>query len=261
MYRALIVDSLTADGHALQIELEQAGVVSALSETLAQAVEDPAFKPEAILWDPAQDRRALSALQSLRQRWPDVRLVCTGRGDDGIRRLAALRAHGVGDYALLKPFDVDALMQILSDLGARAKGAAPRSHALFVDDSGTVRSFAKGCMRDQNLRVSTADSAETALERLAWDRIDAVCMDIFMPGMGGIEGIQRVREAHPEIGVVAVSGGLDRDMSFSDALTAARKIGAHRCLGKPFNATELVQAVKGAILDARRHAVRGRAAA
>ena len=62
--------------------------------------------------------------------------------------------------------------------------------------------------------------------------------DIFMPGMGGIEGIKKIREMSPAATIIAMSGGWG-GMSAKNSLTVAQKIGADTRLEKPFTVKDV----------------------
>ena len=64
--------------------------------------------------------------------------------------------------------------------------------------------------------------------------------DIFMPGHDGLELTEEVKRLHPEVGVIAISGG---DRGGRGYLSAARAYGADLTLPKPFRPIELRTAV------------------
>ena len=115
------------------------------------------------------------------------------------------------------------------------------------DDKDTVEIISRALSRD-NWRVTMALTMENAL--LGFDQItyDLVVADIFMPGMGGIEGIKRMREIRPEIRILAASAGYS-DMSPEEALKAAEKIGADAILPKPFSLDDLRDSVSRLLAD------------
>jgi len=92
--------------------------------------------------------------------------------------------------------------------------------------------------------AALSSSAEEAIKRLEKQQCDVVITDIFMPGMGGIEGIKAIRQIAPNVKIIAVSGGFS-DMPSNDALLAAQKLGADATLAKPFE----FDALEATILD------------
>jgi CheY-like chemotaxis protein len=85
------------------------------------------------------------------------------------------------------------------------------------------------------------DGAE-AIEAYAFD---LAIVDIFMPGMNGLETIKVFRESAPTLPVIAISGYVFRDASepAPDFLRMAVDLGAAACLRKPFTGTQLLEAV------------------
>lgn len=86
-------------------------------------------------------------------------------------------------------------------------------------------------------------------EPAAVDRL-VVVTDIFMPDRDGLEVTSQIKRDHPEVGVVAISGGgAGGDRSY---LAAAREFGADFTLPKPFRPNELRSAVEEVLRDLAR---------
>ena len=112
-----------------------------------------------------------------------------------------------------------------------------RNVLVVEDDKNTMEIFSRA-LEMENCRVTMSLNMEEAL--LGFDQMpyDLVIADIFMTGMGGIEGIQRMREVRPEVKILATSAGYS-DMTPQAALKAAEKIGADAVLPKPFTLDDL----------------------
>ncbi len=115
-------------------------------------------------------------------------------------------------------------------------------YILVIDDSATIRAIVGNMLSKHQHQVLMAESVELALNDFEWMQFDMVITDIFMPGVGGIKGIARIREKWPDIKVIAISGGFKGGHKES-ALEAARRIGADLALGKPFSEEELMAGV------------------
>lgn len=113
-----------------------------------------------------------------------------------------------------------------------------RSRILIVDDDTSILELSVRALRKSKFDIVMADRMEEALAGFGTDSYDLVITDIFMPGLGGIEGIRKMREAWPEVKILAISAGF-AEMSSASALDAARKIGADAVLPKPFGPAEL----------------------
>ncbi len=122
------------------------------------------------------------------------------------------------------------------------------SNILVVEDDKETIEIISRALSSGSWRVTMSLSMEEGL--LGFDSMpyDLVVADIFMPGMGGIEGIQRMREIRPEISILATSAGFS-EMSPEAALKAAGRIGADAVLPKPFTLGGLRDAVARLLSD------------
>lgn len=119
---------------------------------------------------------------------------------------------------------------------------------LVIDDDPGMTDLISFSLTDRGYQVVVSFAMEVALGQFEHMNYDLVITDIFMNGMGGIEGIQRIRSMQPNTKIIAISGGY-ASMTPEKALQAASKIGADAALAKPFTAEELEQAVSGLLGD------------
>ncbi len=82
---------------------------------------------------------------------------------------------------------------------------APDADILVVDDNPTNLSIIKGLLRATRVFVTTSQNGEDALGKIRDSHFDVVFLDIIMPGMDGIELIERIRETHKELPVYALT--------------------------------------------------------
>lgn len=117
-----------------------------------------------------------------------------------------------------------------------------RPCVLVVDDKEMMRDSVSSTLTRAGLRVVCADSGESALERIAQQRPDALITDLKMPGMSGMDLLARVREIDAELPVVLMT-------AFGAVETAVRaiKLGAFDYITKPFEGDEVVITLKRAI--------------
>ncbi len=118
---------------------------------------------------------------------------------------------------------------------------AIRDILVVEDDKSTVEIISRALSR-KGWRVTMSLSMEDGLGGFDIIHYDLVVADIFMAGMGGIEGIKRMREMRPDVKILATSAGYS-EMSPDSALKAAEKIGADDVLAKPFTLDDLRDAV------------------
>lgn len=120
------------------------------------------------------------------------------------------------------------------------------STVLVVDDKELMRDSVAAALRRAGFEVSTADRGEGALEHIAQRRPDVVVTDLKMPGLSGIELLDRIRRIDDELPVVLMT-------AFGTIETAveAMRLGAFDYITKPFEGDELVIAIKRAVTHAR----------
>jgi DNA-binding NtrC family response regulator len=123
------------------------------------------------------------------------------------------------------------------------------SRILVVDDEEIVIRSCLRALEGGERNVDAVSSGLEALERIEKADYDVVVLDIMMPGMDGLEVLQRVKETHPDIEVVMVTG-----LSQIDTAVRSMKLGAFDYLPKPFDPDELEVVVDRAI--ARRRLLR-----
>ena len=113
-----------------------------------------------------------------------------------------------------------------------------RKHIIVIDDSSTIRSLISGILSKNGYQTLEAATVEVVFEDMNRMHFDLAIIDIFMPGMGGIEGITRIKKNWPDIKIIAISAGFE-DMDKKKTLKAAALQGADRVLPKPFTEEEL----------------------
>jgi DNA-binding NtrC family response regulator len=113
---------------------------------------------------------------------------------------------------------------------------------LVVDDEEIV---IKSCVRilgGGEYQVDTAADGFAAVRMIEDNGYDVVILDIMMPKMDGLEVLRRVKESHPDVDVIMVTG-----LSQIDTAVQAMKLGAFDYLSKPFDPDELQLVVKRAL--------------
>ena len=117
-----------------------------------------------------------------------------------------------------------------------------RMRILIVDDDHfTLLAMARP-LRKAGYEVVEAMRAEQIMTAAEHGEFTVALIDIFMPGMGGIEAIQRIHAGSPECKIYAVTAGMG-DLSAEDTIKAAVKIGADGGFEKPVNIDALLDIV------------------
>jgi two-component system nitrogen regulation response regulator NtrX len=78
-------------------------------------------------------------------------------------------------------------------------------HILIVDDEPAIQSSLRGVLEDEGYRVTAVGSGTDALGVVAEDAPDVVFLDIWMPGMDGLETLAQLRRLRPDLTVVMIS--------------------------------------------------------
>ncbi len=104
---------------------------------------------------------------------------------------------------------------------------------LIVDDDAPLLESLR-IVFDGIYDVSTALSAEEAAIFLAQKKVDVMLLDVILPGVNGVDFLRRVRESHPHLPVVMISG-----LSSIRPVMTALEIGASDYIRKPFDIDEL----------------------
>ena len=81
---------------------------------------------------------------------------------------------------------------------------------LIVDDEKSILNSLGGVLSDEGYHVFKAETAERALELVQEEIPDVVMLDIWMPGVSGIEALERIKKYSPHIPVVMISGPRQR---------------------------------------------------
>jgi CheY-like chemotaxis protein len=116
---------------------------------------------------------------------------------------------------------------------------------LVVDDDVLIRLTLKTVLESVGHAVVLAECGHQGAEAIEAYAFDLAIVDIFMPGMNGLETIKVFRESAPALPVIAISGYVFRDASepAPDFLRMAVDLGAAACLRKPFTGTQLLDAI------------------
>jgi UDP-3-O-[3-hydroxymyristoyl] N-acetylglucosamine deacetylase len=113
---------------------------------------------------------------------------------------------------------------------------------LIVDDEERVVQSIAGVLEDEGFRVATAKSGEEAIGFFQKEEPDITLLDIWMPGMDGIEVLRRLKWMSPDCQVIMISG----HATISTAM-AAVKLGAFDFIEKPLSLDLLLMTIRRAL--------------
>ncbi|MEY4140524.1 MAG: hypothetical protein RLZZ371_2706, partial [Pseudomonadota bacterium] len=113
---------------------------------------------------------------------------------------------------------------------------------LIVDDEEIVIRSCKRILGDGMYAVDSAQDGQEALRKVDETDYDLMILDIMMPGIDGLEVLQSVKERHPGVDVIMMTG-----LSEIQTAVKAMKLGALDYLSKPFDPDELKHVVDRAL--------------
>lgn len=115
-------------------------------------------------------------------------------------------------------------------------------HILIVDDEQPIRESLQGLFEDEGYLVSTAPSGEEAVARFRKHPVDCIFLDIWMPGIDGLETMSRIKQMDADVPVIMMSGH-----ATIDTAVRATKLGAFDFIEKPFASEKLLILLRNAI--------------
>ena len=124
---------------------------------------------------------------------------------------------------------------------------------LIVDDDSAVQATIRLILERAGHSVVVAGDGRKGLAIFESGEFDLLFLDIFMPGMDGLETMRLVHQQQPLIPIIVISGNPVTWDSASgpDFLTMAIKLGAVASLQKPFKPAALLAAVAGCLEAAK----------
>ncbi|CCD91805.1 response regulator receiver (CheY-like protein) [Bradyrhizobium sp. ORS 375] len=131
---------------------------------------------------------------------------------------------------------------------------------LVVDDDPVMQLTIQRVLEHAGHAVATAGDGRKALARVEHESFDLVILDIFMPGMDGLEAMRMILRRAPDIPILMTSGRPQTSSSISepDYLTMATKLGAVSALPKPFKPAALLAMVSDCLASAGKQVDRPR---
>ncbi len=117
---------------------------------------------------------------------------------------------------------------------------------LIVDDEPSIRQSLKDVLEDEGFSASAAESGEACLEALRQNSFDAILLDVWLPGMDGLDTLVKIREHDDAPEVIMISGH-----GTIETAVRATKLGAYDFLEKPLSIEKTLILIKNAI-DSKR---------
>ncbi|RLC66800.1 MAG: hypothetical protein DRI48_03875, partial [Chloroflexi bacterium] len=244
--RVLIVDDEIGICRRLQRELQKEGyeveyttsAIGVLEQLKNAEQEGRAYA--LLLLDLRMPRvDGLSLLREIRQAQLDLDVVIiTGHGDED-KAIESIRLGAV-DY-LRKPISLEALhtavFRVQQKRAAEEKRALEYS-VLVVDDEKELCARIKRELDKEGYRTAVAYDGLEGLDYFSHHRVDVAIVDIKMPGMSGLEMLERCQEINADFVTIIITGHGDHERAIR-----ALQLGVFNYLHKPISLEELVTSV------------------
>jgi len=119
-------------------------------------------------------------------------------------------------------------------------------HILIVDDEPAIQSALRGVFEDEGYRVTAVGSGAEAIGVVGDEAPDVVFLDIWMPGLDGLDTLAELKRVRPELAVIMISG----HATIETAVKATR-LGAYDFIEKPLSLDKTLVTVTRALEHVR----------
>jgi two-component system nitrogen regulation response regulator NtrX len=113
---------------------------------------------------------------------------------------------------------------------------------LIIDDEAGIRQTLASILEDEKYHVLAVEDAILGIEILGREAVDLVFLDVLLPKLGGMEALERIRKAWPDLEIVVISGHASIDMA-----VRAVKLGAFDFLEKPLSLDKVLTLCRNAL--------------
>ena len=198
-----------------------------------------------------QDTNGIAVLKQIRAVDSKASVIMlTGGGTDKLEHEA--RLLGVTDY-LRKGLSLEALTAAVDRAMQQPRQTGPLTHRaqrtpaksqpgesiLVVDDEPSVRDLLSEFLTQRGYQVRTAENGLEALTLAREEHPQMVILDLYMPGMNGVEVLRALQSQHYTGGVVALTASQDEKL-----LQEMLELGAVDVIGKPVDLERLALVIK-----------------
>lgn len=113
---------------------------------------------------------------------------------------------------------------------------------LIVDDEPSIVQSLSGLLTDEGFEVTSAGNGYEALQQIESNTPDLVLLDIWMPGIDGLETLQEIKKNHPHTHVIMITGH-----GTIETAVQATKLGAFDFIEKPLSIDKVIVAINNAL--------------
>ncbi|MEE8398539.1 MAG: response regulator [Desulfobacterales bacterium] len=241
--RLLFVDDEPAMARIYQAMLERLGYTVEIKTGSVEALE--AFRAHPDNYDLVITDQTMPHLtgqvmaKEIMMIRPDIPVIlCTGYSDLTDEKKA--KADGIQAF-VMKPISMSKIAGTIRDVLDNRKRTQVTGRILVIDDEPKMRKMLRQMLEKKGHDVIEAADGNEGVRSYRENLPDIVITDLIMPDKEGVETIIELRDAFPDVKIIAISGGGKNTPE--SYLQSARELGAMRTFAKPINMTELTDAV------------------
>lgn len=216
-----LADILRAKGYAVEIAASSADALARVGETSFDCVLSDIRMPE---------MDGVELYREIRQIRPEMQVVLMTAYTTDSRVREGLDE---GVLAVLdKPLDIDKVLGFLSALQRQPS-------VTIVDDDDLFRITLGDVLRERGFAIASIEDPHAVADQLEGDG-EVLVLDMKLNGFNGLDVLRQVRDRHPHLPVILVTG-YGREMA--SAIEQALKLNSYTCLYKPFPMQGLFEAL------------------
>lgn len=117
---------------------------------------------------------------------------------------------------------------------------------LIIDDEASIRESLSGILADEGFQTLSAEDGQQGLSLLEEEQVDLVLLDIWMPGLDGLEVLKKIKESQADLPVIMISGH-----GTIETAVQATKMGAYDFIEKPPSYDKIILSINNALDLAR----------
>ena len=109
---------------------------------------------------------------------------------------------------------------------------------LIVEDQRESAEFLKLVFEERGYKAVVVDCGEECLKEVVQKNYQIILLDVQLPGINGVETLQRIKQLRPDVGVIMMTGHAAEDL-----LQKAMQEGSYACIRKPLQIDSLVETI------------------
>ncbi len=157
----------------------------------------------------------------------------------GYLKLNSMTVYRLAQKGMLPAFKVGGNWRFRKDIlddWVKKQATMTKASTLVVDDDPMIREILGEIIQDQHCSVTTAETGESALEKVSRKHFDLIFLDLMLPGINGLEVLKAIKEKDKGAVVVIITGFADDEIALQ-----AVNYGPLTLLRKPFKESDILE--------------------